>query len=99
LTVKPQNVMMCEEKPFLRKIIVDNNPENSPEKGSVNLPLAMSSQQTKVFELLKGFSTDKKQFHRWYEGAINILNSQFPDKIAQAAHSSPAFIPFIESDN
>jgi hypothetical protein len=34
---------------------VKNNQENSPQKESENLPLAMNSRQTKVFDLLRGF--------------------------------------------
>ena len=47
----------------------------------------MSREQVEVFELLHGFSSEKNKFHKWYEGAIGILSSTFPDKIAQAAHS------------
>jgi hypothetical protein len=65
------------------KIFVDNNPENSPDKRNVNLPLAMNSQQTKVFELLQGFSMDRERFHEWYQGALEVLVSNSPDKIAQ----------------
>ena len=51
------------------------------------MPLAINSQQAKVFDLLRGFSTERRKFHEWYHGAIQILNSTSPDKIAQAAHS------------
>ena len=64
-----------------------NDQENSPQKESENLPLAMNSRQTKVFDLLRGFSTACGKFHEWYHGAIQILNSNSPDKIAQAANS------------
>ncbi len=53
----------------------------------MNLPLAMTRQQVEVIDLLRGFSTKEKNFHTWYQGAIEIINSQSPDKIAQAAHS------------
>lgn len=60
---------------------------NDPQSANVNLPSAMSREQAEVFELLKGFSSEKNKFHKWYEGAIGILTSTSPDKIAQAAHS------------
>lgn len=66
---------------------MDTDPKNNPELGSKNLPVAMTSEQVEVFDLLRGFSTQKKQFHKWYHGALEIINSQSPDKIAQAAHS------------
>ena len=61
--------------------------KKSPESGNMNLPLAMTRQQVEVIDLLRGFSTKEKNFHTWYQGAIEIINSQSPDKIAQAAHS------------
>jgi hypothetical protein len=46
-------------------IIVKDNQENSPQIGNTNLPLAMNSQQAKVFDLLRGFSTEGVTFHEW----------------------------------
>ena len=51
------------------------------------MPVAMTSEQVEVFDLLQGFSTQEKHFHKWYQGALEIINSQSPDMIAQAAHS------------
>jgi len=51
------------------------------------LPAAMTREQVEVFDLLQSFSTREKHFHKWYQGALEIINSQSPDKIAQAAHS------------
>jgi hypothetical protein len=67
--------------------IVDTDPKNNPELGSKNLPAEMTSEQVEVFDLLEGFSTPENQFHKWYQGTLEIINSQSPDKIAQAAHS------------
>jgi hypothetical protein len=72
---------------FRRTLTTINIPENNPELSNTKLPLAMDRQQAEVFELLFGFSTQEKHFHKWYQGAIEIINSQSPDKIAQAAHS------------
>ena len=47
----------------------------------------MNRQQAEVFELLRGFSTDRERFQEWYQGALEVLVSNSPDKIAQAAHS------------
>jgi hypothetical protein len=47
----------------------------------------MNHQQVEVFELLRGFSTEHEQFHQWYYGAINILDSKSAERFAQAAHS------------
>lgn len=47
----------------------------------------MTGEQIEVFDLLQGLSTQKKHFHKWYQGALELINSQSPDKIAQAAHS------------
>jgi hypothetical protein len=66
---------------------VETDPKSSPELGSKDLPAAMTSEQVEVLDLLRGFSTQGKHFHRWYQGAVEVLNSQSPDKIAQAAHS------------
>jgi hypothetical protein len=66
---------------------VDNNPENSPELGGANLPLAMTRQQAEVFELLRDLSTEREKFHEWYQGAIQVLASKSPDRLAQAANS------------
>jgi hypothetical protein len=66
---------------------VDNDPANAPEMGNVNLPLAMNRQQTEVFELLRGLSTEHDKFHEWYQGAIQVINSRSADKLAQAANS------------
>jgi len=54
---------------------------------NANLPLAMNSQQAKVFDLLHGLATEHGKFHEWYQGAIQVLSSRSPDKLAQAAHS------------
>ena len=51
------------------------------------MPLALTSQQAEVFELLRGLSTEREKFHEWYQGAIQVLNSLSPDRIPQAAHS------------
>lgn len=61
--------------------------QNSPELGKTNSPLALNRQQAEVFELLHGFSSQGKDFHEWYQGALEMINSQSSDKIAQAAHS------------
>src|SRR5690242_20003497 len=66
---------------------VDTDPKNDPDLGSKNLPAAMTSEQVEVLDLVRGFSTQNKQFHKSYQGALEIINSQSPDKIAQAAHS------------
>jgi hypothetical protein len=66
---------------------MDNNSVDRPDLGGASPPLAMTRQQTEVFELLRGLSTKEQQFHEWYRGAIQIINSQSPDRIAQAAHS------------
>jgi hypothetical protein len=66
---------------------VNSNPEENPELENKRLPLAMSDQQAKVFELLQSLSTQEKHFHKWYQGVLEIINSRSPDKIAQAAHS------------
>ena len=66
---------------------MDSDAKNSPEIGDTKLPLAMTRQQAEVFELLRGLSTKEKHYHKWYQGVIEIITSQSPDRIAQAAHS------------
>ena len=66
---------------------MDDDPKNSPESGNTSLPLALTRQQTEVFELLRGLSTEREKFHEWYRGAIQVLNSLSSDRIPQAAHS------------
>jgi hypothetical protein len=66
---------------------VEDSQKNNPQIESASLPTAMNSQQANVFDLLQGFSAEREKFHEWYLGAIQILSSASPDKIAQAAHS------------
>ena len=66
---------------------MDTNPNTSTESGNANLPLALTRQQADVFELLRGLSTEQHNFHEWYQGAVEVLASKSPDKIAQAANS------------
>lgn len=47
----------------------------------------MSDQQRQVFDLLYGLGTDLYNFHDWYRGAIETINSNLPDKISQAGNS------------
>lgn len=60
---------------------------NNPDLGSANLPPDLTRQQIDVFELLRDLSTDREKFYNWYLGAIQVLASKSPDKIAQAANS------------
>jgi hypothetical protein len=71
----------------VERIVVDDNPVNSPDSKKPDLPLAMTRQQVEVFELLRGLSTDLEKFHEWYQGALQALDSRSSDRIAQAAHS------------
>ena len=54
---------------------------------STNFPAAMTHQQATVFELLRSLSREGKLFHKWYQGIIEVIDSNSPDRIAQAAHS------------
>jgi hypothetical protein len=66
---------------------VNSDSENNPELGNANLPLAMTRQQAEVFDLLHDLSTEREKFHEWYQGAIQVLASKSPDRLAQAANS------------
>jgi predicted HicB family RNase H-like nuclease len=60
---------------------------NTADLRNTNLPLAMARQQDEVFELLRGLSTEHGKFHEWYQSAIQVLNSESPDRLSQAANS------------
>jgi hypothetical protein len=66
---------------------VKDNQENDSQPRSGNMPLVMNRQQAEVFELLRGLAAERDKFHEWYQGAIQVLQSSSPDKIAQAANS------------
>jgi hypothetical protein len=38
------------------------------------------------------YETEREKFHEWYRGALEIINSTSPDKVAQAAHSILMFM-------
>ena len=52
-----------------------------------SLPLPMNRQQIEVYELLSGLASERESFHKWYQGAVEVIGSALPDKVAQAAHS------------
>ena len=66
---------------------MDADKNNNPDLGNANLPPDLTPQQIDVFELLRDLSTEREKFHHWYLGAIQVLVSKSPDKIAQAANS------------
>ncbi len=66
---------------------MDADINNTPDLADALLPPDLTRQQIDVFELLRDLSTEREQFHEWYLGAIQVLASKSPDKLAQAANS------------
>ena len=50
-------------------------------------PIGLAAQQQRVYDILKEHSGEKWQFEKWYLGALQAIQEQRPDYLAQAANS------------
>jgi len=66
---------------------MDTDEKNATEFGTTSFTMTMTHQQSEVYELLRGFATERTNLHEWYQGALQTINSTSADKIAQAANS------------